>query len=439
VLALWFTPRALLVAAIIALALACASGVPLLGTVATALGIALVAALVVDLLLGPRSRDLSVIRTCDDHLRMRVDSTISYRIVNRSGCSIRLGIVEAPVRPLFYVADEVVAVVESRDSATIARKITPIARGSDRLGALYLWYENPIGLLRRRLRILQEQEIRVYPDLSAVERYGKLDVRNRLVEAGLRRLRMLGTGTEFESLREYLPGDAFRAVNWKATARRGRLMVSQYEAERSQSVMLLVDCGRLMTPYVGDQRKLDYSVTAALSLASIAALASDRVGAIAFARNVVAARAPRSTVASLHDLSEQLYDLEPRFEEADYASIFSFAGRQLRRRSLVVLLTDVVDPIGQGFVLAELRELARRHLVICLFMSDAAIENATHVDPLTVEDAYRLDVALGLAYERKTAAATLERLGVIVVDAPARSLSVALIDQYLRIKQRGML
>jgi uncharacterized protein (DUF58 family) len=438
-LALWFTPRALLLAGIVALALACASGFHLLATAAAALGVMLIAALVTDLLLGPRSRDVSVVRACEDHLRMRVDSTISYRIVNRSAVPITLGIVEAPARTLFYEPDEIAASVGPRGRTTAIRRVVPVARGPDLLGTLYIWHENPIGLLRRRFRIRQQQEIRVYPDLSAVERYGRLDVRNRIVEAGLRRIRMLGTGTEFESLREYLPGDAFRAINWKATARRGRLMVSQYEAERSQSVMLLVDCGRLMTPYVGDQRKLDYSVTAALSLASIASLASDRVGTVAFARDVIAARAPRSTAASLHEISEQLYDLEPRFEEADYARIFSFTGRQLRRRSLVVLLTDVVDPIAQKLVLAELRELARRHLVVCLFMSDAAIDDTVRREPRTVDDAFRLDVALGLAHDRKTAAANLERLGVIVVDAPARSLSIALIDEYLRIKQRGML
>lgn len=203
--------------------------------------------------------------------------------------------------------------------------------------------------------------------------------------------------------------------------------------------MLLVDCGRLMTPYVGDQRKLDYAVTAALSLASIAALASDRVGAAAFAREVITARAPRSTAASLHDLSEALYDLEPRFEEADYAKVLSFAGKHLRRRSLVVLLTDVVDPIGQSFVLAELATLARKHLVLCLFMNDAAVAATLGTEPQAPHEAYRLDVALGLAYERRAAAANLERRGIVVVDAPAKSLGIALIDEYLRIKQRGLL
>ncbi len=370
---------------------------------------------------------------------MRIEAQLLYEVSNHSGISVRAGIVETPARTLYYIDDEATGEVPPRHRATLARRVTPVARGRDRLGALHVWYENPLGLLRRRTRFPAAEEIRVYPDLSAVERYGRLDVRNRFVEAGLRRMRMLGTGTEFESLREYAPGDAFRNIDWKASARRGRIMVAQYEVERSQSVMLLLDCGRLMTPYVGDQRKLDYAVTAALSLASIAAIASDRVGAAAFAREIITARAPRSTAASLHDLSEAIYDVEPRFQESDYAKVLDFTGRQLRRRSLIVLLTDVVDPIAQSLVLAELASLARRHLVLCLFMNDAAVADELQREPHSVDDAYRLDVALGLAYERRTAAANLERRGIVVVDAPARSLSVALIDQYLRIKQRGLL
>jgi uncharacterized protein (DUF58 family) len=423
----------------IAVAFACAPGAPWLETAAFTGAALLAAATLADLAIGPRSSVLQIERQSPEHFSMRVDAELRYEVSNRGNLFARVGIVETPIRTLFFVDDDVCADVPPRHRATLARRVTPVARGRERLGDLHVWYENPLGLLRRRKRVAAPEEIRVYPDLSAVERYGRLDVRNRFVEVGLRRIRMLGTGTEFESLREYATGDAFRSIDWKASARRGRMMVAQYEVERSQSVMLLLDCGRLMTPYVGDQRKLDYAVTAALSLASIAAIASDRVGAAAFAREIITARAPRSTAASLHDLSEAIYDLEPRFQESDYAKAFDFTGRQLRRRSLVVLLTDVVDPIAQSLVLAELAALARRHLVLCLFMNDAAVANELQRAPHNVADAYRLDVALGLSYERRAAAANLERRGIIVVDAPARSLSVALIDQYLRIKQRGLL
>jgi uncharacterized protein (DUF58 family) len=283
------------------------------------------------------------------------------------------------------------------------------------------------------------QPFRVFPDLSAVERYGALHVRNRLIEAGLRKMRLRGAGTEFESLREFGEGDAFRSIDWKATARRGKLMVAQYEVERSQNLMLLLDCGRLMTPRIGEQRKLDYAVTAALSLATIAGLASDRVGVVAFANRILAASAPRSTRSSIARLTELLYDLEPQFEEANYARAFAYLRAHLHKRSLIVFLTDVIDPISQAVVFAELGSLAHRHLVLCVFMNDAAVAHALASPPHDTGSAYRASVALDLLDERKTAAAMLTRTGAVVLDVPAAKLSTALIDEYLRVKQRGLL
>jgi uncharacterized protein (DUF58 family) len=281
--------------------------------------------------------------------------------------------------------------------------------------------------------------IRVYPDLSAVERYGQLQVRNRLIEAGLRRMQLRGVGSEFESVRDYASGDAFRSIDWKATARRGKLMVVQREVERSQDVMLLLDCGRLMTARIGVQRKLDYAVTAGLSMASIAALASDRVGVVAFARRILVARAPRSTAASVHALADALCDVEPRFEESDYARAFAYLRSHLHRRSLIAIFTDVIDPVAQSTVLAELGTLAKRHVVLCIFMNDAAVNVALARTPHSVSESYQMSVALGLSQERAIAARTLQRSGVIVLDVPADKLSIAAVDEYLRVKSRGLL
>ncbi len=321
----------------------------------------------------------------------------------------------------------------------MVRPVTPISRGADELGTLYVWYENALGLVRRRRRIAADEAIRVYPDLSAVERYGRLHVRNRLIEAGLRRMKLRGAGTEFESLREWSDGDAFRTIDWKATARRGKLMVAQHEIERSQNVVLLLDCGRLMTPRIGTGRKLDYAVTAALSLATIAGLASDRVGLVAFAHEILTASAPRSTRSSIAGLSETLYGLEPRFEESNYTRAFAYLRHHLHKRSLIVFLTDVIDPLAQATVMAEVASLSKRHLLICVFMNDAAVSAALSQEPQSVSDAYRANVALGLANERRLARAMLERGGIIVIDVPAKKLTTALIDEYLRVKRRGLL
>jgi uncharacterized protein (DUF58 family) len=435
----WVTPRFLYLLGGIALLAACAPGVPPFVPLAELAGAALLIATVADAFGGPSPRDLSVERKPPDHLSLRVRAEIGYAVTNRSQRPVRVAIVETPVRTLRYGVDETIGDVPARSRATFERPAMPVSRGEDAFGALYVWFENRLGLLRRRLRIEADETFRVYPDLSAVERYGALHVRNRLIEAGLRKMRLRGTGTEFESLREWTDGDAFRAIDWKATARRGKLMVAQHEVERSQNVILLLDCGRLMTPRIDEQRKFDYAVTAALSLATIAGLASDRVGVVAFAGEILAASAPRSTRSSIAGLSDLLYDLEPRFEEANYARAFAYLRSHLHKRSLIVFLTDVVDPLAQAALLAELGSLARRHVLVCVFMNDAAVETALATAPADAVGAYRASVAIGLSDERRTAAAMLARAGAIVVDVPARKLTTAVIDEYLRVKQRGLL
>ena len=382
---------------------------------------------------------LHVERLPPAHFALGVRAELSYTVENRSKRTARVGIVETPVPALRFDVDECIGEVPAQSRVTLVRAVTPIARGAGELQSLYFWYENALGFVRRRRRTEAPQPIRVYPDLAAVERYGRLHVRNRVIEAGLRRMKLRGTGTEFESLREWSEGDAFRAIDWKASARRGKLMVAQHEVERSQNVLLLLDCGRLMTPRLGSGRKLDYAVTAALSLVKIAGLANDRVGLVAFAREILAARAPRSTRSSVAGLAGTLYDLEPRFEEANYTRAFTYLRHHLHKRSLIVFLTDVIDPLAQAAMMAQVASLAAHHLLLCVFMNDAAVSAALSQEPHNAAQAYRANVALGLANERRVARTMLERTGAIVIDVPAKQLTTSLIDEYLRVKRRGLL
>jgi len=438
-LAAWPTARFLWTLGGIALLLALSPGVPPFIVLAGIGAVVLFAATVADAIAGPPSSALRISRVPPGHFALGIRANLSYSIENRSPRPIRCGIIETPARTLRFESDELVTVVPPQSRSTLARTVTPLFRGPDRLSTLYVWYENPLGLLRRRLRVAAAAPIRVFPDLAAVERYGKLHLRNRTIEAGLRRMKLRGAGTEFEALREWSDGDAFRTIDWKATARRGKLMVAQHEVERSQNVMLLLDCGRLMTPRIDDARKLDYAVTAALSFVTIAGLASDRVGLVAFAHEILSAIAPRTTKASVGHLAESLYSLEPRFEESNYTHAFAYLRHHLHKRSLIVFLTDVIDPIAQATVMSEVATLAKHHLLVCVFMNDAAVGEALATEPETISDAYRATVALDLANERRLAKAMLERAGVLVIDVPAKQLTTALIDEYLRVKRRGLL
>jgi len=436
--AVWLAPRAIWVLLGIALLLALASAFAVLLTLVYVAGAVFLAMLAADAALGPGGAALAIRRRPIPPLALGRAATIEYDVRNRAQLAIRVAIFEPAIEILTFASDSVQLRVPARTEVSAHLALVPRERGRAHFGALYAWVENDIGLLRRRFRIDADEDARVFPDLSAVETSGKLARRNTLIEAGLRRLRQRGSGHEFESLRDYVPGDGFRFIDWKATARRGRMTVAQYDVERSQNVIVALDCGRLMTPRIGSARKLDYALTAALSVARIAQAASDNVGLIAFAAKPILDIAPRRGAAHVNALARASYDLQPRFEEPDYETVFTELRRRHAKRSLVILFTDIFDPVTSAAVLAGLGTLVPRHVAMCVLMNDAAIEAALDAPPTTVHDAFRTSVAMTLADERAKSIAILRGRGIIVVDVPAPKLTVALMDAYLDVKARGL-
>ena len=437
--AIWLSTRGIY--ALLALALVCAfaSVLAWLVIVAVACAAIFVACVVADVALGPTPRTLRIARREIGALALGRSSELIYDLENRTDRTLRVGIIETHVPTIDFAAQQTSARIAPRHAGEARLTLVPMERGLVRFGAIYAWCESSLGLVRRRFRIDAEQEVRVLPDLSGVERYGSLAKRSTLVDLGLRKLRLRGVGTEFESLRDYQSGDGFRLVDWKATARRGRLTVAQYEIERSQNVIVALDCGRLMTPRLGTSRKFDYALTAALSVTRIAQLADDNVGLLAFASKPILEVVPRRGAAHYGALARAAYDLQPRMEEPDYETVFTGLRRAHTKRSLVVLFTDIFDPVTSAAVLAGIGTLVRRHLVICVLMNDAAVANALALAPTTVDDAYRTSIAMSLSDERTKTIATLRSAGVIALDVPAKELSIKLIDAYLDVKARGLI
>jgi uncharacterized protein (DUF58 family) len=364
---------------------------------------------------------------------------LRYEIANRTSGERRIAIVEAPAARLAIDLAEARAVLPPRTRAAVTIGVVPRERGRTALRSYHARILSRLGIVELRRTFRVAVALRVMPDLSALDRSGDLVARTKLIESGLRRLRRRGIGGEFESLREYTTDDPFRAIDWKATARRGKAMVAQYEVERAQQIVVAIDAGRLMSARLGDRRKLDYAVGAALAIAAIARLAADRVGVVAFAANVLARVSAGTGAQHSAQLTDVLSDLEPRFEEADYERAFLDIERTLRRRSLVVLFTDLFDPVASSAVLGAAKLLTARHLVLVVLMNDAAIADALRRTPADAEDAYRAAVAATLSAERARAVATLRNRGILVVDVPAAELSIALLDAYVDIKTRGLL
>jgi len=281
--------------------------------------------------------------------------------------------------------------------------------------------------------------VRVYPNLRAIRRYEVVAHRGAMLEAGRRRQRAFGRGTEFERLRDYLPDDDVRRVAWKATARRRQPVVVEYESERSQNLVVLLDCGRLMGTPIGQLRKLDYAVDAAVLLAYVATRLGDRVGLVAFADRVTYYAPPARGRGQFNTLLDTLYAVEAQPVESDPARALAFLSLRQSKRSLVTVFSDLAETLEAEAIVAQLSRLARHHLPICASLSDPDVVELAAAAPSDASGVFEKVVAARLVEERRSAMARLQRSGVLTLDVPADQLSGALVDRYLEIKRRTML
>ncbi|MDX9991087.1 MAG: DUF58 domain-containing protein [Anaerolineales bacterium] len=317
--------------------------------------------------------------------------------------------------------------------------VRPLRRGDYHFGDLHLRWRSPLGLLLRQGRIPAAGPVKVFPNLLDVRRYDLLLRRNRLQEMGLRHSRIFGEGTEFERMREYLPDDEFRRINWKASARRRRPVTMEYQTERSQNVIALIDCGRMMQSPVADIAKLDYVVNASLFLSYVATAKGDRVGLLTFGDRVMHFLSPKQGRGQFYRMLEVLYAVEPQPVEPDYSRAMAYLALKQRRRALVILFTDLTSGSGINSLVAQVSLLARSNLLLVVTISDPDVYSAARQKPQTSQSVYERAAAAQLLDERRVTLETLQRRGVLTLDVPANQLSIAVINRYLELKGRMQL
>lgn len=334
-------------------------------------------------------------------------------------------------------ADEVEVDLPPREVVRIPYRVHADRRGDAALGDVHLRLLGPLGLAWRQLRIVREDALRVQPGVREVRQYRLLGLRNRLREAGFRSVRQRGEGGSFESLREYARGDDPRTLDWKATARRGTYIVRQYEVERRQNVMLAIDAGRLMTQQVGERERLDHALTAALLLADVAAMHGDNVGLLVFADRVQQYLPPSK--ATLARLADALGEVHGKMVEPNYPAAFTYLAKQLRRRSLLVIFTDIIDSTASSALVAHLGKAAQRHLPIAVAIRNPDLEAAASLVPTDEAAVYRRGAAEELLQARAAALTAMQRSGVLVADTRPQDAVPAVVNRYLDVKRRGLL
>lgn len=372
-------------------------------------------------------------------LALGAEQTVLVGISCREAAGLRARVADHTPLPLRISEKPAEGVFDSEGYLIVDYPVRSPRRGVYTFPAVDVRVWRPGGWWLRQLQLALPERAAVYPDLLAVRRWQLTLRRGVRVLPGQRRARPPGAATTPAGLRDYLPGDDVRRVNWKATARRDSPVTTELEAERGQQVVIAVDCGRLMTAPAGHLTKLDHAVNAALLLGWVAQTQGDRVGLLTFADQVHAFLSPRRGIRQIHRLNEVLYRVQATYTEPEFGEAFAHLARQVHGRSLVVVLTDVLDAEASGELVAHSLRLGRRHRVLVVAMSDPEVLQALR-RPLRASTAvYEWAAAEELLSARRRAFETLQRGGVQCLDVEAGRLSPAVLERYMELKERGLI
>ena len=398
------------------------------------------ALLVIDARLTPAPRDLAVTREAPAAFAVGRVGVVRYRWRVRSRRPVALEVRESLPGPLGG-ADTPTRrfVVPPWAGFDEVLEMRPFRRGIGHGGRMAIRALGPLGLALRQMTIELPWAATVYPGLPTASLRALPLQQARRREAGLRAVRRPGEGRLFEGLREWVPGDETRIIDWKATARRGKTIARQYEDERRQQVMIAVDAGRLLTAEVGGVARLEAVITAALHLASAAVEHDDNIGLLVFADTIQRYIAPARGRRALRAVLEGLAVAEGRLVESDYPAAFRHLAAHNRKRALTVLFTDVIDRTASDALVAHAASLRPRHLPLAVTLRDPALEALAAARPSRPEAAFERAAAEELLGAREAALAEIRTRGVMVLDVLPGSASSAVVERYHQLKRRGLL
>ena len=415
-------------------------GRPWLRWVALALDFAVLVAALVDARISHLPDGVRIVREFGGRFAVGGETEVRIRIENTTPRRVPVIIKdEYPPQMKLGGLREAQVKVEAQRSAMLAYSLTPPRRGRFEFGYIVVRFLSRLNLVWRETRTGEPQFVKVYPNIRRAREAELKALGARSLVSSHRKSSWRGEGREFESLRDYVRGDEMRHISWSATARRGRITTRQYQIERDQNILIAIDAGRLMTARIENETKLDSAVHATLALMSAAARAGDNAGLVVFGRRIKAYLPPGRGREQMDAVLEALYPIEPEMIEPSYARAFEFIAANSKRRSLVVLLTDLVDEEGSRELLTSLRLLRPRHLPLVVTIADRDLKAVVRDAPMTARDLFTQSVAEEIIHQREAALRLVESQGGLALDVTAAALAPALLEKYMQVKERGLL
>lgn len=329
--------------------------------------------------------------------------------------------------------------IHAGKTSVIDYTLRPVKRGSYDFGKINIYISAFARFIDRRFSFDRAHSVAVYPSYQQMRKYQLMAMNNRLSEAGLKKQRRLGHSLEFEHIKEYITGDDYRTVNWKATARRGSLMVNNYVEEKSQPVYCAIDKGRLMEMPFDGLSLLDYSINASLVLSSIAVQKEDKAGIITFSDKIGTLLPADKRAYQMQKIQEVLYRQKTRYLESDFEKLYITIRNKISQRSLIVLFTNFASLNGMQRQKSYLKKIAERHLLVVVFFQNTEMKKALEQEASNLKDIYTQTIVEQFEFEKKQIVQELKQEGILTILTPPQNLTVQVLNKYLEIKARQLL
>jgi uncharacterized protein (DUF58 family) len=367
------------------------------------------------------------------------ENPIKLRLKNYNGLNLKVNIIdELPIQ--FQKRDfEINTTLKGYSEETIVYELKPLSRGEYMFRKINLFFKSPIGIVERRIVLNSEATVAVYPSVIQMKKYELLALARISIFPGVKKMRKLGSSYEFEQIREYVKGDDFRSINWKATSRKNALMVNQYEDERSQQIFTVIDKGRSMKMPFDGLSLMNYAINTSLVISNVALQKHDKVGLLTFSDKIGATVKPESGPKQLRVIIETLYKEKERNLEANFELLYQASRQFIRRRCLMFLYTNFESYSAMMRVLPILRMINHLHLLVVIFFENTEIKDFADKDASNTEDIYNKTIAMKFVEEKERIVQELRQYGIQVILTRPEDLSINTVNKYLEMKAKRMI
>ncbi|MBL1155781.1 MAG: DUF58 domain-containing protein [Ignavibacteriota bacterium] len=391
------------------------------------------------LILFTRKKNIFAERVLSDRLSNGDDNEVKIILTNNYTFDINIRIIdELPF--IFQIRDfEISSKVKQGNTKIFSYIIHPVKRGEYQFGYLNVFISTILNIVSRRLRFDQNKNVKVYPSYVQMRKYQIMAISDRLMEVGIKKVRKIGHSMEFEQIKDYVRGDDYRTINWKATARKRQLMVNHYIDERAQQIYSVIDMGRTMKMPFDKMSLLDYAINTSLVISNIALLKHDKAGIITFNSKVNSVLPAERNSVQMKKILDMLYKQETDFMESDYERLAGVVRTKIKQRSLLLFFTNFETANSLKRQLPYFKSLSRSHLLIVIFFFNVGLDELLYNKAKSLDEVYHKTIAEKFAYEKRVIQKELASFGIQSILTTPENLSINTINKYLELKARAMI